>query len=133
MTREMTAGLNSPRDPFRLANLPQCQPATDAWPQIESALRRRQLVRRTTAWLAAAAMVTLAIGVYWQLPRIQPHDRLALPKAGESQLAENVRSPAMGTDSLEALVSLSQRLEKNLRAVRAEAGVVRHRPLGAVL
>ena len=125
MSREKLQDAGSAHDPFRLAGLPQLEPATDAWPQIEEALRRQKTMPRTWTWLAAsAAALALATGLYWQLPGAQPVDGLVLPVAGETQGTGATDSTAQSSNNLEALVSLSQRLERNLRAMRTETGVI---------
>jgi hypothetical protein len=125
----MTQDLTSTRDPFRLAALAPHAPTSDAWPHIEAALRRQRLIRRTTAGLASAAAVCLAIGLYWQLPRLQPGGELSQPLAAQAPATGTVAvnaaaDGAAADDNLAALVSLAQQLERNLRALRAGTGVM---------
>jgi len=122
MTTDMSQDLNPPRDPYGLAALPQLKPAGDAWPQIEAALRRHQAIKRTAKWLAAAATVTLVVGIYLQLP--------PTPAAAGLQRTASVASQSAGapsvknSNSLAALIRLSQTLERNLNQIRAETGVM---------
>lgn len=112
----MTQQSTPPRDPFGLAELPQAIPATDAWPNIRAALLRRQRARRVAVWLASAAVVTLAAGIWWQAP--------GMPTPPGPAIATPAQVSSSQSDNLEALVSLSQRLERNLRLMRAEVGAV---------
>ena len=129
MTTDMTQNLTSPRDPFRLAALAPPAPTTDAWPHIEAALRRQRLIRHATTGLASAAAVCLAIGLVWQLLRLQPGGELSQPLAAQAPATGTVAvnaaaDGATAGDNLAALVSLAQQLERNLRALRARTGVM---------
>jgi len=112
--------LTAHRDPFGFTRLPQPEPPEDAWPRIQAALRGRQRVRRMKYGLATAAVVTLAAGIYWQLPKTTAPTARDAPIVVETSTTIS----AEGTDSLESLISLSQKLERSLRARRAELGVV---------
>jgi len=122
MTTNITEEATSSRDPFGLSRLPHPAPASDAWPDIRAALLWRQRVRRLTVWLASAAMVTLTIGIWWQTPGMPTAGTTEIPATGKDPMSAQVS--AGGKDSLESLVSLSQKLERNLRLMRAEVGVV---------
>ena len=127
MTTDMTQNLHAPCDPFRLAALAPPVPATDAWPHIEAALPRRRRIRHGTTGLASAAAICLAIGLYWQLPRLQPGGELTQPLAAQAAATGTVAvnaaaDGATAADNLAALVSLAQQLERNLRALRAGTG-----------
>jgi hypothetical protein len=110
-------------DPLNLQSLPLVSPARDGWPAVEAALRRdarrRSLARYAAAALAAAATVTLAVGLYWQQPTVEPARPEAADLAGD---AARVQAPAPADDTLDALVALSQRLEGRLRHIRTEVG-----------
>lgn len=113
------------QDPFGLAELPPPPEPENAWPLIERALKRRQRTRRSLVWLASAATVALALGLYVQLPVGQPGEvpeTAAITTIATQDIPERkVSSP---DDNLRALVRLSQQLEKNLRLVRAEVGAM---------
>ena len=95
------------RDPLILTGLPLVEPPEDSWPQIRQTLLRqyqRQRFRRIAgASLAAAAALTLAIGLFIQQPAPQ---------------AEAVKTPP----ALDSLIVLSQQLENGIRSYRDEFG-----------
>jgi len=123
----MTEQSNASRDPFGLAALPHPVPADDGWPHIRAALQRRQQTRRATVWLASAAVIMLAAGIYWQLPVAHMTGELTSPVAVTATPSDTVSGPA--ADNLESLVRLSQKLERSLRNMRAEVGVMQAQPL----
>jgi hypothetical protein len=94
-------------DPLNLGSLPMVDPPEDNWPQIRQALLRQnrgQRVRRIAgASLAAAAALTLAIGLFIQQPDPKPE-------------------ASMAPTTLDSLITLSQQLEKGVRSYRAEFG-----------
>ncbi|RPH94945.1 MAG: hypothetical protein EHM68_13340 [Lysobacterales bacterium] len=121
-------------DPLNLQSLPLVSPPRDGWPAVAAALRgdarRRSLGRYAAGALAAAAVVTLALGLYLRGPG---HD--AAPAeghlAGEGPASQTMLAPAdvagttteSGTqDSLDAMIALSQQLEGRLRTIRADVG-----------
>ena len=95
------------RDPLNLSSLPLVEPPEDNWPQIRQTLLRqnhRQRFRRIAgASLAAAAALTLAIGLFIQQPDPQ---------------AEAAKAPP----ALDSLIVLSQQLENGIRSYREEIG-----------
>ncbi len=111
-------------DPLNLRSLPLVLPEQDDWPQIEAALRRnagrRGLLKYAGGALAAAAAVTLAIGLYLGEA---PTDPVEISPAVKPELAA-VEAAAPGTNeaTLASLIRLSQRLEDDLRLYRAQAG-----------
>ena len=124
--------MNSERDPFGLSGLAQPQPPADGWPAVEAVLRRQNTNRRFR-WLAAAAVVTIAVGIYWQLPQQQAGD--PSPSPGSSLADVSARQAtdlareaedhlARDAASLASLVKLSQQLERNLRLIRNEVSVM---------
>lgn len=123
MDNEKTFEITSKRDPFGLAGLPQLEPLVDTWPAIELALQRRQSRRRTMTWMASAAMIALAVGIYWQFPYRQPSIELAQPVALETP-APGAQPAESSTNNLDSLINLSQQLERNLRLIRSEVGVM---------
>jgi hypothetical protein len=121
-------------DPLNLQSLALVSPPRDGWPAVAAALRddarRRSLGRYAAGALAAAAAVTLALGLSLRGPG---HD--AAPAegrlAGEAPAARAMLAPADvagatvesgAQDSLDAMIALSQRLEGRLRHIRADAG-----------
>ncbi len=95
------------RDPLNLRSLPLVEPPEDNWRQIRQALlrqNRRQRVRRIAGVsLAAAAALTLAVGLFIQQPGPEPEASTAPP-------------------TLDSLITLSQQLEIGVRSYRAEFG-----------
>ncbi len=95
------------RDPLNLGSLPLVEPPEDNWPQVRQALLRRnsrQRFRRMAgASLAAAAALTLAIGLFIRQPGPQPEAPVTAP-------------------TLDSLVVLSQQLENGIRSYREEFG-----------
>jgi len=95
------------RDPLNLSSLPLVTPPADNWPEIRAALlkqsRRQRFARYAGAALAAAATVTLAVGLFFQQPTPEP--------------------PATVTpQTLDSLITLSQQLENAIRSYRSEVG-----------
>ena len=112
--------MNEERDPFELSALPPVTPPGDVWPGISHALQQRAMQqqrrrRATSAWLGVAAGVTLAVGLAFQLSRSAPS-----PQAEPTALAETAPKAVTAQDNLEALIGLSQQLERNVRMVRSE-------------
>jgi hypothetical protein len=97
------------RDPLNLGSLPLLDPPADGWPEVRNALlaqnRRQRRLRFTGISLAAAAALTLAIGLFIQQPAIEPQ-------------ATTPGVPA----TLDSLITLSQELERGIRSYRAEFG-----------
>jgi hypothetical protein len=95
------------RDPLNLGSLPLVAPPDDNWPEIRGALlkqnRRQRLTRFAGATLAAAAAVTLAVGLFLQQPSPAPGI---------------VEAPS----ALDSLITLSQQLENGIRSYRSEVG-----------
>lgn len=124
-------------DPLNLQSLPLVSSPADGWPAVEAALRRdarRRSVRRFgVGALAAAASVTLALGLYLRGPAPfpaapDPGLEMAGGPSGEPPPAAVASSGSPGT--LDALIALSQQLEARLRLIRAEGGSL---PAGAVV
>lgn len=118
---------NNERDPFGLASLAQPQASGDSWPQIEAALKRQKQLKRFR-WMASAATVALALGIFWQLPlsesglqKNKPAQALA-----ESTLPTQSAEPQQDDEpaNLAALINLSQQLERNLQLIRGEVAVM---------
>lgn len=118
-------------DPLNLQRLPLLSPPRDGWPTIEAALRgdtrRRIAWRYATGALAAAATVTLAVGLYWQEapnvgaePVTGPEPSVGGRLAADEPLSRARRAPTPRT--LDSMVALSQQLETRLRGIRAETG-----------
>lgn len=126
------------RDPFGLASLPELQPPQDGWQAIAAGLQQQQQRRRLwLSGLAVAATVTLVAGIVAVLPQLQTEPG-ELPVAGSEMNAqltpdqvsdgpasEPVNDPLTEQpDNLLALQKLSQRLEQNLRYLRAGVGAM---------
>jgi hypothetical protein len=122
--------MNNSHDPLGLASLTQPQPPFDGWPVIEAALKRRQSFRSRLPW-AAAALLVLAVGSWFQLPG--PHQPGATVQAVTQQAVPGAttQQPGAGVDgnTLAELVGLSQELESSLRRARARVAVMPARTL----
>jgi len=124
-------------DPLNLQSLPLIEPPRDGWPAIEAALRsdhkRRNGARYAGLALAAAASVTLAIGLVLQKPISTAPQRSAEPALAQDQPWEQ---PAPGksrqapAETLETMIGLSQQLESRLRTIRSGSGDL---PAGAIV
>jgi hypothetical protein len=113
--------MNAHQDPLNLSSLPEIDPPADLWPGVESALRRRSYLRKAGRHLASAALIALVVGIYWQMPS-QPRPVEQQPPL-LTDVQEPMTSPAENTtNNIKALISLSQKLERNLRHIRSEAG-----------
>lgn len=128
-------------DPLNLQGLPQVSPPRDGWPAIEAALRSDQAHRRTARYagwaLAAAASVALVVGLVLQRPDAGP-----VPQMPDTSLAQELQpvpgqpgaveppASAQSADTLEAMIALSQQLERRLRGTRAGVGDL---PVGAIV
>lgn len=113
-------------DPLNLQSLPLVSPPRDGWPVVEAALRgdarRRTVWRYAAGTVAAAATVTLAVGLYWQ-----QSSSVGAGAVGVAQVegTESRARPAPAAGTLESMIGLSQQLEGRLRGIRAEAGSLR--------
>jgi hypothetical protein len=127
-------------DPLNLQGLPLVSPPRDGWPAIEAALRSDQDRRRTARYagwgLAAAASVALAFGLVLQRPSAGPEQQMPDPSLAQAQQAAQDQDAA-GTpastppaETLEAMIALSQQLERRLRSTRAGTGDL---PAGAIV
>jgi hypothetical protein len=105
------------RDPLNLGSLPLLTPPSDDWPLIRSALvkqqRRRRLTQYTGGLLAVAAMLMLAVGLFIHQPALAP------PSAPANATAT---AATTAPQTLDSLITLSQRLETRVRTFRSEAG-----------
>ncbi len=103
------------RDPLNLGSLPLVTPPSDNWPLIRSALakqqRRRRLTQYTGGLLAVAAMLMLAVGLFIHQPALAPPSAPA-----------NATATTTAPQTLDSLITLSQRLETRVRTFRSEAG-----------
>lgn len=137
--------MNRPRqkaqDPLNLQSLPLIEVPRDGWPAIEAALRsdrkRRSGVRHAGLALAAAASVTLAIGLVLQKPAPVPLEQLPSPALSQDQpSAQQASNTASGEfrqvpeETLETMIALSQQLERRLRTIRHGYGAL---PAGAIV
>lgn len=120
-------------DPLNLQSLPMVSPTGDYWPGVEAALKQRRKQQRTRRYaigaLAAAATVTLMLALLLQQPPSGPEelraDRTLVQTQGPTTGgAEDspVLSEQPAPDPLDALITLSQRLEGRLRAIRSGVG-----------
>ncbi len=116
------------RDPLNLSGLPLIEPPSDGWPIIEAALKdaaQGSSRRRYGTFLAAAAVVTLAVGVFYQQGQFEQEPKLdARSTAMDTQgpLAAVEKSPEPQLAMLDSLMGMSQKLERNLRLMRSGVG-----------
>jgi hypothetical protein len=117
------------QDPLNLRSLPEISPPDDLWPVIESDLRlqrnRRATVYRAAGGLAVAAAVVLAVGLVLREPPAGPAAQPVQPVASTATaapVAARGGSEAASPARLDALIAMSQRLERRLRHIRTEAG-----------
>jgi hypothetical protein len=130
--------MRSPRqreeDPLNLRSLPLVDPPRDAWPEIEAELLRRSGRQRALqisgGALAAAAAVTLAVGLYFAAPAETPAPGQANTALATAQHATPTPDgPADAGDQLDSLIAVSQQLEGRLRLLRREVGDMPSRDL----
>jgi hypothetical protein len=116
-------------DPFNLRGLPMVEPPGDSWPAVEAALRQDK--QRQTAWryagvaLAAAATVTLVLGLVLRQPMPSAAEQTLVQTATPTDQpgsAANSAAPDDSTETLEAMIALSQTLESRLRTIRNGVG-----------
>jgi hypothetical protein len=101
--------MTAERDPLGLSSLPPLEPPHDDWPPVREALQRQRRVRLLGGLLAAAAAVTLAIGLTLHAPPSDPLTDTPVETVSEQ-------------DILDSLVSLSQQLETQIRSHRERTG-----------
>ena len=109
------------QDPLNLGSLPQISPPDDDWPVIRDALVQHQKKRRFTRMafsaLAAAATVTLAVGLFINQPVVSP-----APVSVDSPVASTTAPEVNGERTLDSLIALSQQMENRVRTFRTEVG-----------
>lgn len=122
------------RDPFGLSELPGLQSPADGWIGLASQLQQER--RRRQQWLsglAIAATITLVVGVVSILPPtesgpVQSASLAQQPTVQPVEIAdtgdEAQTIAELGTDNLQSLQKLSQRLEKNLGYLRSGLGAM---------
>jgi len=117
-------------DPLGLRALRQVEPGYDGWSQVAAGLQRsrhkRERWHAAGGWLAAAASLVLVFGI-----ALRGGDRagpaatdpaLAATKQAEPASISKKDTPA--ASDLEALITLSQNLESQVKALRDENGAV---------
>jgi len=116
------------RDPLNLSSLPPVDPITDGWPAIESALQARQAHRRfwrvSAGAIAAVAIVALAVGLNLQGPVNLPGGNSEVAQAELLQAGQQPVDGSAKNKARDSLITLSQRLETNLRTIRSEIAVI---------
>ena len=117
------------QDPLNLRSLPEISPPNDLWPAIETDLQRhrhrRATVYRAAGGLAMAAAVVLAVGLVLRGPADGSAVQPTQPAVSTAAMPPAAATGNAGTDSpaqLDALIAMSQRLERRLRHIRAEVG-----------
>ena len=111
----------------RLRTLPDTMPPRAVWLRIERQARAERLLRgrRWTArlkWVAGAAIAATVAVVVLRLPAVGPESTPeAFPTVPEYQGASNVS----GLRTVNALMSESRQIERDLRALPREPRVVR--------
>ncbi len=110
------------QDPLGLGELPLLTPDKDGWPLIRQALEDSKVHKRqwrsTTAWLAIAASLVLAVMVTTRQSGLEngPTDQLAT----QNTSLASVEDTGAAGDTLGSLIALSQTLERQLRNMRDE-------------
>lgn len=108
----------APRDPLGLAALPEVEPGFDGWDEVHAGLETRRRGRRheRLGWMALAATVVLALGLALRAPVESPVPAAATPGA------EIASGEQVDTETLTALITLSQTIENQLRSLREHSG-----------
>ena len=108
-------------DPFGLSNLEAVEPGYDGWAQIESALQTHQHSKRNWqragGWLAVAASLVLVISITLRNTENLVPAGTPLPELATSG-AEIASVPVK--DNINALIGLSQNVEKQVMKLRQE-------------
>ena len=108
-------------DPLGLSNLEAVEPGYDGWAQIESELQthldNKRNWRRTGGWLAVAASLVLVISISLRNTENQVPGGSSLPEFATSG-AEIASVPVK--DNINALIGLSQNVEKQVMKLRQE-------------
>ncbi len=116
------------RDPLKLGSLPLVSPPVDDWPMIEAALlkqrSRKRILTLAGSALAIAATVILAVGVFVYRPHGIPAVTSGSQQPQTAQVINPASDDAPQTDTLDALIALSQQLETNLRTIRSQTGMM---------
>jgi hypothetical protein len=128
----MQAKRQKQEDPFNLRSLPMVEPpGDDGWPAVQQALlaqgRQRRIWKTAGGALAAAATVVLAFSL-WLSPEVAPDRQIPGLAVTDTEPAPTVLESR--AETLQSLMSLSQRLENRLRAYRDELGDL---PAGSVI
>ena len=132
--RRMNGFRQPQEDPLNLRRLPLVSPEQDDWPQIEAALRQRArrtgLLKYAGGALAAAAAVTLAIGLYLGESPTDPAQPVPAAQPELAGVEATTPTATANEDTLTSLIGLSQKLEDDLRLYRAQMGQL---PAGALV
>jgi len=112
-------------DPLGLSDLEPIEPGYDGWAQIESALQthhdNKRNWRRAGGWLAVAASLVLVISI--SLRNTENGTPAGMPVP---DLATSTTNPASVTveDNINALISMSQNMEEQLKRMRQETSAM---------
>ena len=108
-------------DPLGLSDLEAIEPGYDGWAQIESALQshqdRKRSWQRAGSWLAVAASLVLVISI--TLRNSDNHTPAGIPAMNSATQASNLASVPI-EDNLNAMIGLSQNMEKQVKKLRQE-------------
>jgi hypothetical protein len=108
-------------DPLGLSDLEAIEPGYDGWAQIESALQDHQNSKRNWqragSWLAVAASLVLVISI--TLRNTENHIQVGLPSPELATPGTNLASVPV-KDNVNALIGLSQNMEKQVKKLRQE-------------
>jgi negative regulator of sigma E activity len=109
---------NDGRDPLGLGKLPLVEPLRDDWPAIRAALelqtRKERNWQQPLGWLAVAAAVVLAVGLFVRQPA--PTLPGAQPATGTVATAEPAGEEQ--AETVGSLIAMSQSLERQVREMR---------------
>ncbi len=107
------------QDPLGLRDIPLLEPDTDGWPAIKQALEQQQADkqrwRKASSWLAVAASLVLVVVL---TTRQQDVEQATSATQAAQFVSDN------GMENIEALISLSQILESQLRGFGEDTGSI---------
>jgi hypothetical protein len=108
-------------DPLGLGDLETIEPDYDGWTGIETALRAHQDSKRNwqraSGWLAVAASLVLVISITLRIG--DDNSANGLPSPGSATQTINPASVTV-QDNINALIGLSQNMEKQVKKLRLE-------------
>lgn len=124
MNRNRDSGAYGP-DPLGLRQLPPLEPPADDWPVIAAALGHNNNSRlragKPMVWLAAAALLLLAVGVVTRIPLPAREETPPVVDGTVATLDGPIASD-VSEQTLDRLIAMSQTLENRVRKLSDNAG-----------